>query len=509
MVSRLVLVLGDQLTPALSSLSQADKARDVVVMAEVTGEADTPRHHPKKIALVFAAMRNFAERLRGDGWRVLYARLDDPGNSQSIAGELLRHAAETGAQEVIATTPGDWRLIAALDTLPLPVTRLEDTRFLASEAEFATWAKGRKQLRMEFFYREMRRKHGLLMEGDKPVGGKWNFDAENRKPARADLFRPEPLAFAPDAITREVLDLVAARFGDHFGDLNPFTFATTPDDAEAAAAHFFRTALPEFGTYQDAMLKGEDTLYHAVLSPYLNLGLLDPLDLCRRAEAEWRAGRAPLNAVEGFIRQILGWREFVRGIYMLAGPGYTSRNALGHTRPLPAAFWGAETRMACLSDVLRATRQNAYAHHIQRLMVTGNFALLAGIDPAEVHEWYLSVYADAFEWVEAPNTLGMSQFADGGMVASKPYVSSGAYIDRMSDYCGGCAYDVKERSGETACPFNPLYWHFLNRHRDRFAANPRMGPVYSNLDRMDGQTRAAILARAEAILDAIEAGRGP
>ncbi|GGD44440.1 cryptochrome/photolyase family protein [Sinisalibacter lacisalsi] len=509
MVSRLVLILGDQLTPALSSLSQVDKARDVVVMAEVMGEAATQRHHPKKIALIFSAMRHFAERLRADGWRVRYSRLDDPDNSQSITGELLRRAAETGAQEVITTTPGDWRLTEALDALPLPVTRLEDSRFLATEAEFSAWAKGRKELRMEFFYRLIRRKHGLLMEGDKPAGGKWNYDAENRKPARADLFRPTLPRFAPDAITREVLDLVAQHFPDHFGDLHPFGFATTPEEAEQAATHFFRAALPEFGTYQDAMLKGEDTLYHSLLSPYLNLGLLDPLDLCRRAEAEWRAGRAPLNAAEGFIRQILGWREFVRGIHLLAGPGYTAQNALGHSRPLPAAYWGGETRMACLSDVVRATRENAYAHHIQRLMVTGNFALLAGVDPGAVHDWYLSVYADAHEWVEAPNTIGMSQFADGGMVASKPYVSSGAYIDRMSDYCGGCSYDVKARSGEAACPFNALYWHFLTRHRDRFAANHRMRPMFANLDRMDAATRDAVLDRAEAILIGMDAGKSP
>jgi len=509
MVSRLVLVLGDQLTPALSALSQANRARDVVVMAEVMGEAATPRHHPKKIALVFSAMRHFAERLRDDGWQVAYTRLDDPDNSQTVAGELLRRSVETGARDVLATSPGDWRLIEALDTLPLPVTRLEDTRFLATEAEFNGWAAGRKQLRMEFFYRDMRRKHGLLMDGDKPEGGRWNYDAENRKPARSDLFRPAPMAFAPDAITAEVLDLVERHFPDHFGDLRPFRFATTPEEAEQAAEHFFRTALPEFGTYQDAMLKGEDTLYHSLLSPYLNLGLLDPLDLCRRAEAEYRAGRAPLNSVEGFIRQILGWRELVRGIHLHEGPGYTALNALGHTRPLPGSYWGGETRMACLSDVVRATRENAYAHHIQRLMVTGNFALLAGIDPAEVHDWYLSVYADAFEWVEAPNTIGMSQFADGGLVASKPYVSSGAYIDRMSDYCGGCAYDVKARTGDAACPFNALYWHFLDRHRERFAKNPRMGPVLRNLDRMPRARRDDILARGAEVLSRMDAGEPP
>ncbi|OIP82040.1 MAG: cryptochrome/photolyase family protein [Rhodobacterales bacterium CG2_30_65_12] len=510
MVRSLVLVLGDQLSPALSALAEADKAQDAVVMAEVMGEAGSPKHHPKKIALIFAAMRHFAAELEAKGWRVLYSRLDDPGNSQSITGELLRRACETGAKAVRATTPGDWRLIAALDALPIPVTRLEDTRFLASAAGFARWAKGRKTLRMEFFYREMRRKYRILLDDDgKPEGGKWNYDAENRKPASSDLFRPTPPAFTPDAITVAVLDLVGHKFADHFGLLHPFTFAVTRADAEKAAEHFFTESLANFGPYQDAMLIGDDTLYHSLLSPYLNLGLLDPLALIRRAEAEYRAGRAPLSSAEGFIRQILGWREFVRGIWALQGPEYTKRNALGHHRPLPAAYWGGETKMTCLREAVRATRANAHAHHIQRLMVTGNFALLAGVAPGEVHAWYLSVYADAFEWVEAPNTIGMSQFADGGVVASKPYVSSGAYIDRMSDYCRHCSYDVRSRSGEAACPLNALYWHFLSRHRARFAANPRMGLIYAALDRINPDDRRAIFARANTYLEQIDTGADP
>jgi deoxyribodipyrimidine photolyase-related protein len=318
--------------------------------------------------------------------------------------------------------------------MPLPVTLHEDDRFLASHSEFEAWAAGRKQLRMEWFYREMRRKTGLLMEGAQPAGGKWNFDHENRKPAADDLFREPPLTFEPDRTVEEVLALVEARFPDNFGTLRPFRFATDAGEAERALDHFLAHHLRDFGTYQDAMLRGDRYLNHAVISAYMNIGLLDPLEVCRRAEAEWRAGRAPLNSVEGFIRQIIGWREFVRGIYFLQGPNYTSRNALGHTRALPPLYWGAETRMTCLAHAVGQTKAEAYAHHIQRLMVTGNFALLAGIDPAEVHKWYLAVYWDAIEWVEAPNTVGMSQFADGGVVGSKPYVSSGAYIDRMSDY---------------------------------------------------------------------------
>jgi deoxyribodipyrimidine photolyase-related protein len=505
-VTRLVLVLGDQLTPAVAALRHADPARDVVVMAEVMEEATYVPHHPKKIALFLAAMRKFAARLERDGWRVLYTRLDDPENAGSIPGELLRRAEETGATEVIATEPGEWRLIARLNDLPLTLHLHEDDRFLASHAEFEAWAEGRKQLRMEWFYREMRRKTGLLMEGSEPAGGKWNYDHENRKPAADDLFREPPRTFGPDRIVEEVLALVEARFPDRFGTLRPFGFATDAEEAEQALAHFLAHHLGEFGTYQDAMLRGDRYLNHAVISAYMNMGLLDPLEVCRRAEAELREGRAPINSVEGFIRQIIGWREFVRGIYFLEGPDYARRNALGHSRRLPPLYWGAPTRMACLSHAVGQTRDEAYAHHIQRLMVTGNFALLAGVDPAEVHEWYLAVYWDALEWVEAPNTLGMSQFADGGVVGSKPYVSSGAYIDRMSDYCRGCAYDVGAKTGQGACPFNLLYWHFLDRHRARFEGNPRMAQMYRTWDRMDLDRRRAVIAGAGAFLDRLDAG---
>ncbi len=506
MVGRLILIAGDQLTPTIAALRQADRTTDTVVMAEVMAEASYVRHHPQKIALVLAAMRHFAADLERDGWRVAYTRLDDPANTQSLPGELLRRAAETGRAEVVATRPGEWRLIAALQDTPLTVMLLPDDRFLCSEAEFARWAEGRKQLRMEFFYREMRRKTGLLMQGDQPAGGQWNFDHDNRKPAKPDLFRPRPLRFAPDAITEGVLALVGARFPDNFGTLHPFGWATTRAEALAALDHFITQALPTFGAEQDAMLASDPTLSHALLSPYLNLGLLGPLEVCQRAEAEWQQGRAPLNAVEGFIRQILGWREFVRGVYFLEGPGYSARNALGHTRALPPLYWGADTRMACLSHAIGQTRNMAYAHHIQRLMVAGNFALLAGVDPGQVHEWYLSVYVDAFEWVEAPNTVGMSQFADGGVVGSKPYVSSGAYIDRMSDYCAGCRYRVKDKVGPDACPFNLLYWHFLLRHRDRFQANPRMAQMYRTWDKMTAPHRHRVLAEADAFLARLDRG---
>ncbi len=501
----LVLVLGDQLSPNLSALAHADPARDIVVMAEVMAEATYVRHHVKKIAFTFAAMRKHATRLRAAGWRVLYTPLDDPENTQSIPGELLRRAAETGATEVLATEPGDWRLYRAIEETPLPVHIFEDRRFLASHRMFEDWAADRKQLRMEYFYREMRRATGLLMEGDAPAGGKWNYDAENRKPATGETF-DAPLRFTPDAVTEDVLTLVEQRFPDGLGQLRPFWFATDAAGAEAQFDHWLSTGLPRFGDHQDAMLQGDRFLAHSVISMYLNAGLLDPLDLCRRVEAAWREGRAPLNATEGYIRQIIGWREYMRGIWWREGPDYLRRNALDHHRPLPPLYWGAPTQMACLKSTVRQTLDDAYAHHIQRLMVTGNFALLAGVDPFAVHEWYLAVYADAHEWVESPNTLGMSQFADGGIIASKPYVSSGAYIDRMSDYCRGCAYDVTAKTGPKACPFNLLYWDFVGRHAERFARNPRMAQIVRSWDRMDDARKATIRAESQSILDRLDRG---
>ncbi|TVS04113.1 MAG: cryptochrome/photolyase family protein [Rhodobacteraceae bacterium] len=503
---KLVLVLGDQLSTGLSALAQADRDSDVIVMAEVASEAEYVPHHPKKIAFSFTAMRKFAAQLCETGWRVAYTRLDDPENAGSIPAELLRRADEFGTSTVLATEPGEWRLIEALRDMPLDLTLLPDDRFLCSHVEFECWAEGRKVLRMEYFYREMRRKTGLLMDGDQPEGGKWNYDHENRKPASDDLFRKGPPKAQGDPVLDEVLDLVETRFPSNFGALRPFHFQTDRAGALRALNHFIEHALPEFGTYQDAMLEGDPYLYHAVIGLYLNAGLLGPMEVCEKAAAAYRGGHAPLNSVEGFIRQIIGWREYIRGIYFLEGPEYPRRNALNHQRKLPAFYWGGETRMNCVAQAVGQTRDLAYAHHIQRLMVTGNFALLAGINPHEVHEWYLAVYTDAYEWVEAPNTVGMSQFADGGIVASKPYVSSGAYIDRMSDYCRNCHYRVKDKTGARACPFNLLYWHFLIRHREHFESNPRMAQMYRTFDRMEEGRRTRVLEEAEDFLERMSRG---
>lgn len=507
-VRRLGLVLGDQLSFDLALLTALDPAQDALLMAEVAEEAGYVPHHPQKIALIFSAMRHFAEALRERGWRVHYVRLDDAANTGSLAGELRRWATRLAAGEVHVSECGEWRLEQALRDAGLPLVWHADRRFLCGRVEFAAWARGKKQLRMEHFYREMRRKSGLLLNGDgTPVGGAWNFDADNRKALPGTVKAPLVAHFPPDAITREVLELVAARFSHHYGTLERFDYPVTHAEAEALWAHFLDFALPAFGDYQDAMASGEPFLFHARISAALNIGLLDLRRLCADVEEAYWAGRVPLNAAEGFIRQLIGWREYVRGIYWLHMPDYAARNAFGNTRALPEFYWTGQTRMQCMRQAIGQTLEHAYAHHIQRLMVTGNFALLAGIAPQQVCDWYLAVYLDAFDWVELPNTLGMVMHADGGYLGSKPYCASGQYIKRMSDYCAGCAYQVAESTGEQACPFNALYWHFLMRHQDQLGGNQRLGMVYKNLERMPEARRQALWQRGEQLLARLDAGQ--
>ncbi len=503
----LILVLGDQLSTQCAALASGDPARDQIVMVEVNEEATYVKHHKKKIAFIFSAMRHFAEALKKEGWPVHYVRIDEDGNTGSFGGEIERAIDLFDPESICVTEPGEWRVRKDMDgwakRFSRPVEILEDDRFICSHTEFQDWAEDRKQYRMEYFYREMRRKTGLLMDGDEPVGGKWNYDADNRKPAKADLFMPQPRKAKQSKITKDVLAAVETHFGDHFGALEPFWFAVTKADAEAALDAFIEHALPNFGDYQDAMLEGEAFLYHAVVSLYINVGLLDPLETCQRVETAYYNEEAPLNAAEGFIRQIIGWREYVRGIYWLKMPDYAELNFLEADRALPEFYWSGDTDMACLRAAITQTRDEAYAHHIQRLMVTGNFALLIGVKPEEIHEWYLAVYADAYEWVELPNTLGMSQFADGGILGSKPYAASGAYINRMSDHCEGCVYDVKTKFGEGACPFNSLYWDFLMRNADTLKANPRMRQIYANWGRMSEDKQQAYLSSAANFLDSL------
>ena len=503
----LILVLGDQLTPSLSSLAAGDPALDTVLIAELYDEASYVWHHKKKIAFIFSAMRHFADELSALGWTVDYVKLSDPRNQGNFSAQVAHAIAEHAAERIVVTQAGEWRVAKMFDgwqsAFGIPVDILPDTRFVCGVAEFTAWAEDRKQLRMEYFYRAMRRKTGLLMDNDQPVGGKWNFDTENRKSAKADLFMPTPKAVAPDVITQEVIALVEAHFGNNFGDLAPFWYAVTRAEAEAAFSAFIDNALPHFGDFQDAMLAGEAFLYHAVIAQYLNCGLLDPLRICQQVEAAYRKGNVPLNAAEGFIRQVIGWREYVRGVYWLKMPEYEKNNFFNHTRPLPDFYWSGATEMACVRAVVKQTKEQAYAHHIQRLMVTGNFAMLAGVDPHALHLWYLSVYADAYEWVELPNTIGMSQFADGGLLASKPYAASGAYINRMSNYCGTCHYNVKQRTGAQACPFNALYWDFISRNRDKIGNNPRMIQMVRTYDKFAASEQERIGESAASFLASI------
>lgn len=489
------LVLGDQLSHTISSLQDLS-SDDIVLMAEVRSEATYVRHHKKKIAFLFSAMRHFAQELIVKGHTVDYVRFDDPKNTGTLLGELERLVSERPVDKIFVTSPGEHRLLAEMQDwsteLGLPVEILNDDRFLTTVDEFSQWAEGRKQLRMEFFYRQMRRKYAILMDHEGPTGGQWNYDSDNRKPPVEALSIPPTFAIEPDHVTHEVLDLVRREFADHFGDLNPFHYAVTRTDALAALDLFISTRLAWFGDFQDAMIQGEPWMYHSHIALYLNCGLLEPLECIRRAEEAYRQGDAPLNAVEGFIRQILGWREFVRGLYWYKMPAYKEENYLEATRSLPDFYWTGETRMNCLRQSVLETKQNAYAHHIQRLMVLGNFALLAGLNPDDVNEWYLLVYADAYEWVELPNVSGMVLFADGGVLASKPYAASGAYIKKMSNYCDSCSYNVNTKNGPKACPFNYLYWGFIERNADKLRGNPRMGFVYKTLDRMNENKRQAI-----------------
>lgn len=506
-MTHLIPIFADQLSFDLCALQDVAAKDAVILMMEVREETQTVWHHRKKLIFLFSAMRHFARALESRGYKVDYVRLNDPDNTGSFTGEITRALKRHDISHLTLCEPSEYRVLEIAlswkESLGLPVTLLPDDRFLASKAEFVEWTEGRKQLRMEYFYREMRKKTGLLIDGDSPAGGKWNYDADNRKPAKADLFMPRPKMFPPDEITQEVIDMVAEEFSDGFGSIKNFQYGVTRKDALAALSSFVETALPRFGDYQDAMLTGEPFLYHSILSLYLNAGLLGPQEICAAVEAAYISGEAPLNAAEGYIRQIIGWREYIRGIYWLKMPDYVDVNHLGAARPLPDFYWSGETDMHCLSEAIGQTIEHGYAHHIQRLMITGNFALLAGIDPHALHEWYLAVYVDAFEWVELPNTVGMSQFADGGLLASKPYASSGAYINRMSDYCGSCKYDVKQKTGDKACPFNSLYWDFMARNQDALSGNPRLGLTYRNMEKMDAGKLKAMRAQAQTFLKSL------
>lgn len=496
MSKTLRIILGDQLSHTITSLQDARSKNDIILMCEVWDEATYVKHHKKKIAFLFSAMRHFAEELKDKSFTVDYIKLDDEYNTGSFKGEVKRAIKKYNINKIIVTFPGEYRvwndMMSWSDDFDCAVEIREDDRFLCSPEEFMEWAQDRKTYRMEYFYREMRRKHNILMDGDKPKGGEWNYDSENRKPPKEGLEVPAPYTAQIDNITQECIDLVADRFSDHFGDLEPFYFAVTRDQALYALDKFIDERLNNFGTYQDAMIQNEPWMYHSHISFYMNSGLLSPLECIEKAQKAFLDNQAPLNAVEGFIRQILGWREYVRGIYWMKMPEYENENYLEANRKLPDFFWSGKTQMNCLRQCITETKENAYAHHIQRLMITGNFSLIAGLSPVEVNEWYLIVYADAYQWVELPNVTGMILFADGGLLASKPYSASGAYINRMSDYCKNCKYSVTKKNGEKACPFNYLYWNFLIENKDKLENNPRLGMPYNTLKKMKDEKLQAI-----------------
>ena len=501
------LILGDQLNPLHSGF--ATPRGDVIhVMIEMRQETDYVLHHAQKILAIFAAMREFARVLREAGHRVHYVAIDNPSNRQTLPANLDALIAAHGAGAFEYQQPDEWRLDAQLADyargLSIPARMVDSEHFLTTRSEAAELFEGRKQWLMEHFYRAMRRRHGVLMDGDKPVGGQWNFDHDNRKPWPGTP--PEPRDPRPrhdhSALWQSIVAAGVESFGKPQADALPWPLNRT--EALAQLDAFVAEALPHFGDYQDAMTTRGWRLFHSLLSFALNTKMLGPREVVARTEAAWRAGQVPLAAAEGFIRQILGWREYVRGIYWARMPAYAEANALGHTRPLPAWFWTGKTQMRCLAESIGQSLEHAYAHHIQRLMVIGNFALLAGLDPAEVHCWYLGIYIDAFEWVELPNTVGMSQFADGGLLATKPYVSSAAYLDRMGDYCKGCHYDKKARSGSHACPFNALYWDFFDRQRERLGNNHRLGMVYRQLDKMEGSTLDALRTQAAGLRERLD-----
>ncbi len=508
-IRTLVLVLGDQLDLHASAFDGFDTSKDAVWMAEVAEESTHVWSSKQRIVIFLAAMRHFAQDLRENSRQVYYRYLDDPLNQGTFATELKADLLSLRPERVKVTAPGDWRVLQSLRAVVqesgLVLEVSEDRHFLNTVREFAAHAKARKSLRLEYFYRELRQRHGILMQKEpnqsKPIEGRWNFDEDNRQTfgVKGPGMLPERAIFLPDAITSEVIALVEKRFSKHPGSLASFAWPVSRVQALEALRRFIDERLYLFGPYEDAMWPGEPWLYHSHLSAALNLKLLGAREVIQAAEEAYHAGRISLQSAEGFIRQILGWREYVRGIYWTQMPQYQDKNALGATLDLPSFYWTGETEMACLHEVITQTLEFGYAHHIQRLMVAGLFALLFGVDPRQTHEWYLAVYVDAVEWVELPNTLGMSQYADDGLMASKPYIASGKYIQRMGGPCASCCYDPAQRTGESACPYTTLYWDFLIRHEILLSSNMRMKMQLKNLTRLDEAERRAIVDHAAMI----------
>ncbi|MGB0743864.1 MAG: cryptochrome/photolyase family protein [Opitutales bacterium] len=502
----LILVYGDQLDHRSLAFDNFDFKKDQVWMAEADSESTHVWTHKQRIALFLAAMRHFRDELREKGVNVCYTSLDDSKNTENLAERLAIDLRKLRPDKVIAVRPGEWRVLDQMKNVcsenGVELELREDGHFYTTPDDFREHAEARKSLRMEFFYRELRKRFGILMDADgKPDGGEWNFDKENRGSFGKE--GPEDPGAGPrhhcDEVTKEVLELVEKRFPKHPGSLGSFYWPVTRDEAKRDLADFIKKRLPKFGTYQDAMWRGEPWLFHSLISSSLNLKLLNPREVVDAAVKAYESGHAPIAAVEGFIRQILGWREYVRGIYWTQMPEYLDRNEMGAGESLPDFYWTGETELECLRQSIGQTLEHGYAHHIQRLMVTGLYALLLGVNPKKVHEWYLAVYVDAVEWVELPNTLGMSQYGDGGLMASKPYVATGKYIQKMSNYCQSCPMNPGKRTGDDACPFTTLYWDYLLRHENKLRKNQRMSLQLKNLDRISSEEKDAVSKRAQNI----------
>lgn len=506
-----VLVLGDQLTRQVGPLADADPADTRVLMVESREILFGAPHHAQKLVLVLSAMRHFAAELREAGFDVDYRQHDDPA-ADSFASAVTDHLDGVGARELVLMTPNDHGVAEpiadAAEAAGVPARLAPNALWATDEALYDRWAKGRTSLRMEGFYREVRRATGILMEDGEPAGGRFNFDADNREPPDPDLRPPEPLTFEPDEVTERVTCEVEASFPDSWGQARPFGWPVTRAQALHALERFCADRLRRFGAYQDAILTGEPLMWHAGLSVPLNLGLLHPREVVDTALAY--AGdarrRIPLNAVEGFVRQVIGWREFVHHVYRTRGDEMRERNELGADQPLPPAYWGAPTDLRCLATTVDQLERLGYTHHIQRLMVLGNIAQIVGVDPADVLAWFTATHLDALDWVMVPNVMGMSQYADGGVMTSKPYAAGANYVNRMSDACGACRFDPKAKEGEDACPLTAWYWAFLDRHQDRFRGNPRMNMILGSWRKRDEDAKERIRDRAARQREAFLAG---
>ncbi len=510
------LILGDQLNAEHSWFKETND--DVTYLfIEMRQETDYVKHHIQKVIAFFLAMRAFAEQLKSAGHQVIYLKLDDEANTQDIPENVKRLVKEHNFERFEYQLPDEYRLDQLIQRFPMnrdksraeldiEINAVDTEHFLTERDTLQEHFKGKKTYVMESFYRMMRKKYDVLMDGDVPVTGQWNYDASNRKKLPKNHRPPEPLTFDRDVT--DIVELLEQQGVETIGrvDAKHFGWPVTLEEGRQLLDDWIERMLPHFGDFQDAMTPEYWALYHSRISFLMNAKILSPMEVIRKVEERWQKDpdHASISQVEGFIRQILGWREYMRGIYWAKMPEYAEKNFFEHGRKLPDWFWTGETKMKCLSHAVNQSLDYAYAHHIQRLMVTGNFALLAGIDPDEVDEWYLGIYIDAIEWVEITNTRGMSQFADGGIVGTKPYVSSANYMKKMSSYCDSCYYDHKAKTGERACPFNSLYWHFYERHRGKLGKNPRIGMMYRTWDKMDKEKQKDLLEQAETYLENIE-----